>query len=78
MTKKESFDELMIKFNSATVDYEHAHSEATQASGAETTAINRLSAAQKALNEHFASLKDGAQWNTYWHQEKRHGHPESG
>lgn len=79
MTKQASFDELMNKFNCAAKDYEDAHSQAEQTSGAETTARNRLSDTQKDLDEYFSDLKKNAHWNTYWHQKSLHDkHTQSG
>ncbi len=71
MTEK-SIEALLNEFGEATADFESMHERSESAGREETRALNRLNAAQKALDEHFATMRSKAPWNSDWSRDDRH------
>lgn len=72
MSKKlRDIEILMVEFREASSQYEAAHEKAQAASRHETEALNRLSNAQKAIDDWHKSVRKGAPWNSEWHQQRR-------
>ena len=66
-----TIEELLTEFRESGDDFESAHVRADIAKGEETTALNRLNAAQKALDEWFDKTRENGPWNSNWHQQRK-------
>ena len=71
--KTPTIEDAVQALREAKAAYNRAHVDADLARKVETDAINKLNAAQRALDQAVEAERGSAPWNTDWHTARRRG-----